>query len=268
VIRQGKDIASKYFGKKEIIFQAYCKETEDDNKILNVNLINYDKSKPIRISDILWQEEDIDKSNIYCRWKREIRAFRGENNERHYKFEKGAHYEMTSTWPVEDESGNTSTCTIVMDVSSEGITKIVKFDGKNFESPSKEFWELIEQNEELYIQGSSLREAVEKFLEMQRNKEEVIRIEEDREHTASLPDVVAGSSSTPSTNNNAPESTEEAATYTEGNPLLDDDVFFDCAKDLEGVVEGDRIDSHAGSFPVPTTPPTISRERDTRSPGS
>ncbi|MGL9731298.1 MAG: hypothetical protein ACR5KX_00370 [Wolbachia sp.] len=65
LIRQGEDIVSKYFRKKEVIFQAYCEETEDDNKILNVNLINYDKSKPIRISDILRQEEDVDKLDIY-----------------------------------------------------------------------------------------------------------------------------------------------------------------------------------------------------------
>ncbi|MGL9688672.1 MAG: hypothetical protein ACR5K6_02795 [Wolbachia sp.] len=64
LIRRGEDIASKYFRKKEVIFQAYCEETEDDNKILNVNLINYDKSKPIRISDILRQEEDVDKLDI------------------------------------------------------------------------------------------------------------------------------------------------------------------------------------------------------------
>ncbi|MGL9688673.1 MAG: hypothetical protein ACR5K6_02800 [Wolbachia sp.] len=176
---------------------------------------------------------------------------------------------MTSTWSVEDESGNTSTCTMVMGVSNNGIAKIVKFNGENFESPSKEFWELIGQNEELYIQGSSLCDAVEEFLEMHHNREDIIRKGEDGKRDSSLPDVVAGSSSTPSTSNNAPKSTEEAATHTGGNPLLDNDEFFDCTEDFKGVVEGDRIDSHAGTFPVPTTPTTMSRERDTyRPPGS
>ncbi|MCM1001690.1 hypothetical protein [Wolbachia pipientis] len=175
LVEEGEEVASKYFGGKAS-FQAYCKETQKANKVLNINLIHYDKSKPIKISDILQQEKDIGKLNIYCNEKRDICA-RRKDKKRYYEFKEGACYQMTSTWPVEDESGNTSTCTMVMNVDSTGITKIVKFDGENFESPSKEFWELIKQNKELYIQGSSLREAVEKFLGMQQSREEIIRMD-------------------------------------------------------------------------------------------
>ncbi|MDR3131526.1 MAG: hypothetical protein LBU02_00275 [Rickettsiales bacterium] len=253
-VDEGKKVASRHF-EENIAFQAYCKETKEANKALNINLIHYDKSKPIKISDILQQEKDIGKLNIYCNKKRDICA-RRKDKKRYYEFKEGAYYQITSKWPIKDESGNISTCTMVMDVSNDGITKIVKFNGENFKSSSKEFWELIGQNEELHIQGSPLHEAVEKFLGMQHSREEMIRMENSG---SSLPDVVAGSSSTPSTNNNASESTEEAATHTGGNPLLDDDVFFDCTEGLKGVVVGDDNHASCGSFPVSTTPPTTSR---------
>ncbi|MDG7052661.1 MAG: hypothetical protein LKM45_02120, partial [Wolbachia endosymbiont of Alcedoecus sp.] len=55
----------------------------------------------------------------------------------------------------------------------------------------EEHMELIEQNKELYIQGLSLHEAVEKFLGMQQSKEEMIRIEEGEECNSALsPGVV------------------------------------------------------------------------------
>lgn len=74
---------------------------------------------------------------------------------------KGACYQMTSTWPVEDESGNTSTCTMVMNVDSTGITKIAKFDDREFNDESyKKDKKLIEQNKELYIGNLSLCGAV------------------------------------------------------------------------------------------------------------
>ncbi|MGL9681503.1 MAG: hypothetical protein ACR5K2_00520 [Wolbachia sp.] len=67
---------------------------------------------------------------------------------------------------------------------------------------------------------------------------------------------------TPSTNNNVPESTEEAANHTVGNPLLDNDEFFDCTEDLNGIIEGDRIDNYAIIFPFPTAPTTMLRKRN------
>ncbi|MCA4774011.1 hypothetical protein [Wolbachia endosymbiont of Mansonella perstans] len=70
--------------------------------------------------------------------------------ERHYEFKEGAYYEMTSTWPATDKSERTFMCTVVINVSNDGITEILKFDGRNFKSPSKKFWELIELNKELY----------------------------------------------------------------------------------------------------------------------
>jgi|GEM_PF-4291897 len=193
--QEGKDIASRHFEKK-IAFQAYCEETDNANMALNVNLINYDGNEPIRISDILRQEEDVDELNIYCKSKCEVRAFRGENNKRHYGFEKGAYYQMTSTWPIKDESGRvTFTCIMVMDVSSEGITE-AKFSGKK---PNGESCELslekdkglIKQNEELYIGNLSLCEAVEEFLKKQHGLgcggEDIAPI-----NSALPPDVVPG----------------------------------------------------------------------------
>ncbi|MDR0288479.1 MAG: hypothetical protein LBH78_00230 [Rickettsiales bacterium] len=214
--KQGEDIASKYFGEWEVNFQAYCEETDNANRTLNVNLTNYNGSEPIKISDILQQEKDIGKLNIYCNKKHDIFAHR-EDKKRHYEFKEGACYQMTSTWPIKDESGRVAfTCIMVMDVSSEGITE-AKFSGKKPNGEScelslEEDMELIKQNEELYIGNLSLCEAVEEFLGTQRNKEDIIRKGKDREHnSAPVPGVVPKNvSSNPTTSNNDPPVQTEA----------------------------------------------------------
>ncbi|MDR2548093.1 MAG: hypothetical protein LBC34_01115 [Rickettsiales bacterium] len=172
---QAKKAVSKYFERKDTELQAYHTEANDADRVLNINLTNHDGNEPIRISDILQQEKNISELNVYCDKKHDIYAYR-KNKKRYYEFKEGAYYEMTSTWPATDKSGKIFMCTMVMNVSNDGITEILKFDGRDFESPSKEFWELIELNKELYIQGLSLYDAVKALLE--KNK------------TAPLPDVV------------------------------------------------------------------------------
>ncbi|WP_341822476.1 hypothetical protein [Wolbachia endosymbiont (group A) of Clivina fossor] len=157
---QGKKAASKYFERKDVELQAYYTETDNAHRVLNVNLINYNRSEPTRISDILQQEKDIKELNIYCNKKHEIHAHQ-EDKKRYYEFKEGAYYEMASTWPVENGS---RMCTMIMNVSSSGITEVLKFDGEDFVS-SEEILELIKQNDELYIQGLVLHDAVMKSLE-------------------------------------------------------------------------------------------------------
>ncbi|WP_264329002.1 hypothetical protein [Wolbachia endosymbiont (group A) of Andrena hattorfiana] len=60
--------------------------------------------------------------NIYCNKKHEIYA---------HQEDKKRYYEMTSTWPVENGS---RMFTMIMNVSSSGITEVVKFDGEDFVS--------------------------------------------------------------------------------------------------------------------------------------
>ncbi|AZU37702.1 hypothetical protein BBB02_04225 [Wolbachia endosymbiont of Bemisia tabaci] len=165
---QAKKAISKYFRDKDIDLRAFYVETNNSDKVLNINLINYNRSEPIRISDILQQERDISTLNIYCDKKHDIYAYR-KGKERRYEFKEDAYYEMTSTWPVQDKDGKTFTCTMVMNVSNSGITKVLQFNGKDFESPPEEFWELIRQNEELYIQGLSLHDAVKALLKKNKN---------------------------------------------------------------------------------------------------
>lgn len=160
---QGKKAASKYFERKDVELRAYYTKTDNADRVLNINLINYNKSEPTRVSDILQQEKDIKELNIYCNKKHEIHAHQ-EDKKRYYEFKEGAYYEMTSTWPVKDEFGNVSICTMIMNVSSDGITEVLKFNGEDFVS-SEEILELIKQNDELYIQGFSLHDAVMKSLE-------------------------------------------------------------------------------------------------------
>ncbi len=159
LVEEGKEITSRYFGKWKVNFQAYCEEI-NNNRVLNVNLIHYDKSEPTRISDILQQEKDIKELNIYCNKKHEIYAHQ-EGKKRYYEIKEGACYKMISTWPVENGS---RMCTMIMNVSSDGITEVLKFNGKDF-VPSEEILELIKQNDELYIQGLVLHDAVMKSLE-------------------------------------------------------------------------------------------------------
>ncbi|MGL9757621.1 MAG: hypothetical protein ACR5LA_01915 [Wolbachia sp.] len=160
---QGKKAASKYFERKDVELQAYYTETSNAHRVLNVNLIHYDKNKPTKISDVLQQEKDTKELNIYCNKKHEIHAHK-KDKKRYYEFKEGAYYEMTSTWPAKDGSGM---CTMIMNVSSDGITEILKFNGEDFVS-SKEILELIKQNDELYIQGLSLYDAVMESLEEDR----------------------------------------------------------------------------------------------------
>ncbi|HCE59698.1 MAG TPA: hypothetical protein DEQ74_02605 [Wolbachia sp.] len=160
---QAEKVASKYFGKKNVKLQAYYTEVENTYRVLNINLINYNRSEPIGISDILQQEKDTNELNIYCNKKHEIHAYR-KGKERHYKFKEGVRYEMTSTWYVQDKSGSTAMCTMIMNISNNGITEILQFNGENF-VPSEKILELIKQNDELYIQELPLHGAVMRFLE-------------------------------------------------------------------------------------------------------
>ena len=163
LVKEGKEVASRYFGKWKEDFQVYCEEIDNNNKVLNINLTHYDNSEPTKISDVLQQEKDIKELNIYCNKKHEIHAHQ-KDKKRYYEFKEGAYYEMTSTWPAKDGSGM---CTMIMNVSRDGITEILKFNGEDFVS-SKEILELIKQNEELYIQGLSLYDAVMESLEEDR----------------------------------------------------------------------------------------------------
>ncbi|MGL9718025.1 MAG: hypothetical protein ACR5K9_05030 [Wolbachia sp.] len=201
---EGKNVAGKCF-EKGIDFQAYCEEAGNDDKTLNVNLVDYNGGEPIKISDILQQEGNIGELNIYCNRKHDICA-RREDKKRYYEFKEGACYQMTSTWPIKDKSGKVVlTCIMVMNVGSDGITEILKFNGKEFKGGdytllSEEDMELIKRNEELYIQGSPLCETVGKFLEMQHNREDVTRIEKDEKRdSTSLLDVVPGGNVIPTT---------------------------------------------------------------------
>ncbi|WCR59944.1 MAG: hypothetical protein PG978_001396 [Wolbachia endosymbiont of Ctenocephalides felis wCfeF] len=284
---QGKQIASRHF-EESIVFQAYCKETKEANKALNINLIHYDKSKPIKISDILQQEKDIGKLNIYCNKKHDIFA-RREDKKRYYEFKEGAYYQMTSKWPIKDESGRVVlTCTMVMDVSSEGITEITEFSGEvpnggNCTLSPEEHMELIERNEELHIQGSPLHKAVKKFLEVQRNREEVIRKGEDGKRDSSLPDVVPGgnigASKVHEEQPDLGESNENMGRNTGNQPryitkislvpgtdtppiykttvyvkLSENPEFIECTEGLEGVIEGDIDSIHDSDNPRVSNP--------------
>ncbi|MGL9732752.1 MAG: hypothetical protein ACR5KW_01855 [Wolbachia sp.] len=168
LVNQAKKAVSKYFEKKDIELQAYHTETNNAKRILNINLINHDGNESIRISDILQQEKTINELNVYCDKKHKIHAVRN-GNERHYEFKEGAYYKMKSTWPIKDESGKIiSTCTIIMNISNNGITEILGFNGRNF-TASNEILKLIEQNHELYIQRLSLYDAVKALLERNKN---------------------------------------------------------------------------------------------------
>ncbi|MCM1001582.1 MAG: hypothetical protein KTV72_04670, partial [Wolbachia endosymbiont of Melophagus ovinus] len=221
---QAKKAVSKYFERKDIELQAYYTGANDADRVLNINLTNHDGNGPIRIGDILQQEKNISELNVYCNKKHDICAYR-KNKERHYKFKEGAYYEMTSTWPIKDEYGKVvSTCIMVMNVSSDGIAEILRFNSRSF-TASDEVLGLIEKNHELYIQDLSLYDAVKALLERNKN--------------APLPDVVPTANNNPQNNesirvdqdkkldrqgleNNADNSpifptNSDASTQTEGN---------------------------------------------------
>jgi hypothetical protein len=219
---QAKKAVSKYFERKDIELQAYYTEANDADRILNINLANHDGNEPIRISDILQQEKNISELNVYCDKKHDIYAHR-ESKKRYYEFKEGAYYEMTSTWPATDKSGKIFMCTMVMNASNDGITEILKLDGRDFESPSKEFWELIGLNKELYIQGLSLYDAVKALLERNKNaplpdvvpiadnnlqNNESIRVDQDKKLDRQGLENNADNSSLFSTNNDASTQTE------------------------------------------------------------
>lgn len=208
LVKEGKEVASRYFGKWKEDFQVYCEEIDNNNKVLNVNLTHYDKNEPTKISDVLQQEKNIKELNIYCNKKHEIHAHQ-KDKKRYYEFKEGAYYEMTSTWPAKDGS---EMCTMIMNVSSDGITEILKFNGEDFVL-SEEILELIKQNDELYIQDLSLYDAVIQSLEKDKaapinfHSESIVAYQ-DKELEEKLDHKVdAGNSlpSSPSINSNALE---------------------------------------------------------------
>ncbi|TVS86033.1 hypothetical protein COM43_004015 [Wolbachia pipientis] len=234
---QGKKTASKYFERKDVELQAYYTETDNAHKVLNINLINYNRSEPIRISDILQQERDISTLNIYCDKKHDIYAYR-KDKERHYEFKEGAYYEMTSTWPIKDEFGNVSICTMIMNVSSDRITEVLKFNGEDFVS-SEEILELIKQNDELYIQGLSLYNAVMKSLEKGKaadvvpinfHNESIVAYQNKEPEEKLDHKVDADNSLPPSINSNASTQTkvklQQIATQTEINSQQMDELIL------------------------------------------
>ncbi|UVW83594.1 hypothetical protein [Wolbachia endosymbiont of Aedes albopictus] len=234
---QGKKTASKYFERKDVELQAYYTETDNAHRVLNVNFINYNRSEPTRISDILQQEKDIKKLNIYCNKKHEIYAYQ-EDKKRYYEFKEGACYEMTSTWPIKDEFGNVSICTMIMNVSSDRITEVLKFNGEDFVS-SEEILELIKQNDELYIQGLSLYNAVMKSLEKGKaadvvpinfHNESIVAYQNKEPEEKLDHKVDADNSLPPSINSNASTQTkvklQQIATQTEINSQQMDELIL------------------------------------------
>ncbi|WCR58530.1 hypothetical protein [Wolbachia endosymbiont of Ctenocephalides felis wCfeJ] len=177
-IRLGKKVIDQYFKDKEVRTQAYC-ETKNGSSILHANFINYHGAEPIRTSDILKHDKNIQQLSIYCNTKREVEVYR-EGQARNYDFVEGANYKMTSIWPAKDGNGKCCNCKMVMHIDSNGITKIVEFavNDNRLNSSSEGFLKLveqnlklIEQNKELYIKHQSLGEAVKKFLGLQQNSE-------------------------------------------------------------------------------------------------
>lgn len=168
---EAERIANKYFGKRNVRLQAYYTKVKGTDRVLNINLINYNRSEPTRISDILQQEKGISGLNVYCNKRHEVYAYQ-KGKERNYEFKEGARYEMISTWPVR---GKLKMCTMIMNVSSEGITEILKFNGKDFVE-SEEILELIKQNNELHIQGLPLYDAVKKSLKRSKAISDVVAV--------------------------------------------------------------------------------------------
>ena len=163
----GKSVVNKYFEDEGVDVQACYGITENGN-VLYANFINYCGVKPIRTSDILQDNENTQQLNVYCNKELEVNICR-EGKGRNYKFEKGVHYKITSTWPATDKNGKSFECKMIMNVGSNGITKIVKFMDKDCTSLSEEDKKLIEENKELRINGKSLLQAVEEFLGQQHN---------------------------------------------------------------------------------------------------
>lgn len=178
---QGKKVANKHFGGEGVELQAYYTEDDNSHRVLNINCINEDKE--LRISDVLQQEKDVDKLNIYCNKKLRVSAYR-KDKERHYEFKEGAYYGMESTWRAPCEGGGFVVCTIVINVSSDGIAEILEFkiDGKNRKIPDE--WVesndenggqsqeqlAIDQNDELRIQGFTLIKAIKDYQKREQEK--------------------------------------------------------------------------------------------------
>ncbi|WP_168463941.1 coiled-coil domain-containing protein [Wolbachia endosymbiont of Ctenocephalides felis wCfeT] len=152
----GRGVANKYFSAK-LDIQAYYSVTGDNNRVLNINLVDHGNNEPIEVSDILKKEQDTDALNIYHNGKLEVYGRQDKEKKRYYTFEGNASYEMTSTWPV--------SCKMVMHVNKDGIAKVLSFDDGTDSKLTQEKWfELLKQNQELYIQGLPLHEAVAKYL--------------------------------------------------------------------------------------------------------
>ncbi|WP_395462679.1 hypothetical protein [Wolbachia endosymbiont of Cantharis cryptica] len=226
-------VVSKYFNKKneEVVevervgFQAYYTETK---KVLNINFTYCNKE--IAISDILQYDKNTRNLNIYYNKKPEVSVCKYEGKKRYYEFKEGACCQMTSEWPIDESGRVVSICTMVMNLDSNGITKIVKFNGKEFNGEdytllSKEDKKLIKRNEALFIEGFPLCEAVEEFLKKQRGLrcgkevkcgEGIIQIGKGEEHNPALSSDAVPTSNRGNTDSN-PTTDSGASIPTEVN---------------------------------------------------
>lgn len=139
---------------------------------------------------------------------------------------------------IKDEFGNVSICTMIMNVSSDRITEVLKFNGEDFVS-SEEILELIKQNDELYIQGLSLYNAVMKSLEKGKaadvvpinfHNESIVAYQNKEPEEKLDHKVDADNSLPPSINSNASTQTkvklQQIATQTEINSQQMDELIL------------------------------------------
>ncbi|WP_341808407.1 hypothetical protein [Wolbachia endosymbiont (group E) of Neria commutata] len=167
---------------EEVGLQTYYTQINDTDRVLNINIIGRDKNEPTKISDLLQKEENTSELNIYYKKKHEVHAYRDEKERRHYEFKEDASYEMTSTWPVN--------CTMVMNVSSNGITEIVEFNGRKPGLLSKDDLKLVQQNYGLHIQGLSFYDGVKKWLSSQCGESFRVTEKGKKKDTVTVPSAV------------------------------------------------------------------------------
>lgn len=148
-------------------FLAYSTKSNDFN-------IRLKGEKSVKISDILKASSEGEVYSLSLGKDSQITACEKNGNERHYNLAGSGSCEMTINWQAKDFKGNGISCSIIVEMDSSGIKRVVnepKFGDLKFtdslpEEKKDKILKLIEQNKEVFINGKALYQA---FTEMGRS---------------------------------------------------------------------------------------------------
>lgn len=183
-LRKDEEVRKQINSKWEANFQRFEQSVNAAHKELKLSLPNQSflvystkdndfnikfesKEEPVKISDILRASSEGKVYHISLGEDNQITASKKNGNERHCNFTGSGSCEMTISWQAKDSKGNSISCSMTVEVGSNGIQRMtsdpkfgdLKFTSSLSEEEEGKMLELVEQNKEVFINGKTLYQA-------------------------------------------------------------------------------------------------------------